>query len=94
MAKKKGTVLIAISLNAATPEERFSDVIQLWDYGFSKYYTYNAAKGRTMLEEIKVKRGEKAEVEAGLAEDLDITLNAGYDSKNIKTKIYEVKCCF
>lgn len=87
MAKKNGTVLIAISLNAATPEERFSDVIQLWDYGFSKYYTYNAAKGRTMLEEIKVKRGEKAEVEAGLAEDLDITLNAGYDSKNIKTKI-------
>ena len=87
MAKKEGTVLIAISLNAATPEERFSDVMQLWDYGFSKYYTYNAAKGKTMLEEVKVKHGEKAKIEVGLAENLDITLNKGYDSKNIKTEI-------
>lgn len=87
VATREGTTLIAVSLNAATPEERFSDVMQLWDYGFAKYYTYNVVKGKTMLDEVKVKHGKKAKLEVGVAQNLDITLNAGYDSKNIK---YEV----
>lgn len=87
MAKKNDTELIAVTLNSATPEDRFADVIKLLDYGFDKYYTYNAAKGKTELDKIKVKRGEKGKIALGVAEDLDITLNKGYNAKDITTKV-------
>lgn len=87
MAKRGDTELIVVTLNAQTPEDRYADVMKLWDYGFSNYYTYNAARGDTELDTIKVKRGEKAHLAVGIAEDLDVTLNSGYDSDKLKVKI-------
>ena len=91
MAKRGDTELIAVSLNAESPEDRFADVIKLWDYGFSKYYTYNAVKSDTELDTIKVKRSEKARLAIGAAENLYITLNRDYDSKGIRTEIVKDK---
>lgn len=87
MAVRGNTGLIAVSLNALTPEERFADVIKLWDYGFSKYSTYTAAKGNTSLDELKVRRGEKSKVAVGVSSDLDLTLNKGYDEENITIEV-------
>ena len=86
-AKKGGTNLIAISLNASSEDERFADVIKLWDYGFSKYYTYTAAKASEPVDEVRVRRGNKSRIALGVREDVDLTLNQGYDSENITTRI-------
>lgn len=82
-AQKDDTELIAVSLNSTSEEQRFADVMALWDYGFSKYYTYTAAAGRQNLDEFRVWQGEKSHVAVGISEDMDITLNEGYDSDNI-----------
>ena len=87
MAERGDTELIAITLNAETPEDRYADVMKLWDYGFSKYYTYNAAKAYTELDTVKVKRGEKSRLQVGVSQDLDVTLNKNYDSDKLKVKI-------
>lgn len=84
-AQKGDTELIVVNLNSKE-DLRFSETIKLWDYGFSKYYTYKAAEGKAVIDDIKVKRGDLHSVEVGAAEDLDITLNRGYDSEKITTK--------
>lgn len=81
-AMKNSTELIVVDLNSGE-EQRFSETIKLWDYGFSKYYTYSAAKCGQVLSDESVSRGDKRSVEIGVEEDLDITLNKGYDSSNI-----------
>ncbi|NLD19380.1 MAG: D-alanyl-D-alanine carboxypeptidase [Clostridiales bacterium] len=86
-AKRGNTALIAITLNATTMEERFSDVIQLWDYGFSKYSTYTVAQSTTPIDDVKVKRGDKSKIEVGIKNDMDITLNKGYDKEKITSEL-------
>lgn len=86
-AKRGNTAFIAITLNASTMEERFSDVIQLWDYGFSKYRTYTVASSKTPIDDVHVKRGNKSKVEVGLASDMDLTLNKGYDKEKITSQL-------
>lgn len=62
-------------------------------YGFSKYYTYRPVKAGKVAEEVKVKRGDKAEVDVGVKRDLAITLNKGYESDKVKVKaeLYDKK---
>lgn len=86
-AQRDGTDLIAVTLNATSLETRFTDVMNLWDYGFGKYYTYTVAKSREAFNEIPVKRGEKGEVKATVKEDFDITLNKEYNSDSITTQV-------
>ena len=82
-AKRGDTELIAISLNSTSEVQRFADVMTLWDYGFSKYYTFTAAKARQNLDEFRVWQGEKSHAAVGITEDMDITLNEGSDSDEI-----------
>ena len=86
-AKRDETDLIVVVLNSSTYETRFEDAIELWDYAFSKYYTYMAASAKDTLDEFRVKHGAKGEVAVSVAEDLDVTLNKGYDSAGITTEI-------
>lgn len=86
-ARKDNTDLVAVVLNSSTYKTRFEDVIELWDYGFDKYYTYTAASSGEAAGEIRIKRGAKRNVSATVGEDLDITLNKEYKSKGITTEI-------
>ncbi|MDO4544941.1 MAG: D-alanyl-D-alanine carboxypeptidase family protein [Bacillota bacterium] len=86
-AKRGSTELIAVVLNSPEDEDRFADVIKLWDYGFSKYSTYVAAKSKEAVDEVRVKRGDKSKVAISVSEDLDITFNKGYDRDAITTEI-------
>ncbi len=85
-AERDGTELIGVVLGAETGSDRFADIISLWDYGFSKYYTYTAAEANRPLDKFRVWQGEKGKVQVSISEDMDITLNNGYDSGNIKVK--------
>ncbi len=85
--ERDGTELVAVILNSSTGKTRFSDAMALWDYGFEKYFTYEAAPAGEILDEFRVKRGAKGEVAAVLNEDLDITLNKNADTGDITTEI-------
>lgn len=85
-AKRGDTELIAVSLNS---EEygRYTDVMKLLDYGYSKYHTCVAAREKEPVGEAKVKRGAKSRVKLGIAEDMDITLNKSVETDSIVTEI-------
>lgn len=85
--KKDNTELVSVVLNSSTYKTRFTDSMSLWDYGFEKYYTYTAATAGDVLDEFRVKGGDKGEVSVTVGEDLDITLNKGYKSKGITTEL-------
>lgn len=86
-AKRGSTEMIAVVLNAEDENARYEDVMTLLDYGFENYYTYTAAKSAAPVGKASVRRGAKAAVELGIAEDMNITLAAGTDSKTIKTEL-------
>ena len=85
-AKKKGTELIAVTLNSGD-KDRFNDATLLMDYGFANYHTYAAAKGKTALDQIRVRRGNLHSVGVGLTQDLDITLAKKDKGEGITTEI-------
>jgi len=90
-AKDGDTELIAVVLNCESSEERFADVISLWDYGFSKYYTYVAAQASDDVKTFRVWQGKKGSVAVSMARDLDITFNEGTDTGEISTKIIKTQ---
>lgn len=87
IAQRDDTELIAVTMNSTSLETRFTDVMNLWDYGFGKYYTYTVAKSKEAFSEILVKQGEKGEVQVTVKEDFGIVLNKDYNSDSITTKI-------
>lgn len=91
-AKIKDTEFIVVTLNSGK-DIRFEETMGLIKYGFSKYYTYRPVKVGKVAGEIKVRRGDKAEVDTGVKKDLAITLNKDYESDKIKvkTELYDKK---
>ena len=68
-------------------DQRFTDVTKLLDYGFANYRTYTAEKGGKALKEVKVRRGDLHSVEAGLTQDLDLTLAKKDKGEGITTEV-------
>lgn len=85
-AKRGNTELIAVSLNSGE-DQRFTDVTKLMDYGFANYRTHTAEKGGKALKEVKVRRGDLHSVEAGLTQDLDLTLAKKDKGEGITTEV-------
>lgn len=90
-AKKKDTELIVVTLNAEKSVQRFTDVIALWDYGFSKYKTYTAADEGQTVDELRIWQGAKSHVPAGVSEDMKITLDKGTDTGEITTDVLKAE---
>lgn len=86
-AKKGNTELIVVVLNSSSKQQKFTDTITLWEYGFSNYYTYKAARANESVDELLVWQGERSHVPVGVSEDIDITLSKNYDNSNITIKI-------
>ena len=84
-AKRGNIELIAVVLNAFDSNSKFADAIKLWDYGFKHYDNYTAKKGGKVLAEQKVRLGALSKVKVGLAEDLNITVDKGYDAEGTIT---------
>lgn len=81
--KNGDTELIAVVLNSTSGEQRFADVMALWDYTLPKYHTYVAARANEPVEYFRVWQGEKSSVSVTIADDMDITLNNGSDDSSI-----------
>ena len=79
--------LIVVTLNAEEKKEKFADAIKLWDYGFARYDTYTAAEGKTVIDEVRIKYGEKAKVPVYLERDLDVLIKDGGETSGYSVKI-------
>lgn len=88
---RDNTELVTVVLNSTTTESKFADSIELWDYGFANYYTHTAVRAAEPMTEIRVRRGEIRKVPASVAQDLDVTLNNGYDSGNITVEVKKLE---
>ncbi len=87
-AKRDNMELIAVTLHSTDYQNRFADAINLWDYGFDHYKTYTAEKSQKTLKQLDVKRGALAQVNVGIEENLDITMNKDYaDEDKITTEV-------
>ena len=85
-AKKGNTELIVVTLNSGD-KTRFTDAIQLFDYGFANYKTRIVAKKYSEQDKLKVKRGKTGSVAVGPSKTLAVTLNKGKDGKVIKKNL-------
>lgn len=85
-AKKGNTELIVVTLNSGD-KTRFTDAIQLFDYGFANYKTKIVAKKYSEQDKLKVKRGKTGSVAIGPAKTLAVTLAKGEDGKAINKKL-------
>lgn len=80
-AKRKGTEYIAVILFAPDDLSRFSDCIELLDFGFDNYHTYRAYKPGEPAGRVKIKNGSKLKVDAEVKDGAYATLsNEGSDS--------------
>jgi serine-type D-Ala-D-Ala carboxypeptidase (penicillin-binding protein 5/6) len=55
-AKRDGTQMMAVILNAPDADSRLVDAITLMDFGFENYYTYEAVKAGTEVGKAKIQR--------------------------------------
>jgi len=81
-AQRDNMELVGVSLHASGYSARYIDVIKMWDYGFEHFKTYTAAKGGDVLDSQKVSRGSLAEVDLGVMEDMNITIDKNSDTEN------------
>ena len=86
-AKRGGTELIGVSLNAADEFIRFTDVTNMLDYGFDNYFTYTAVSAQEPADDLWIFRGDKGHVKVGVREDLDITLEKDVDTDDLSVDI-------
>lgn len=73
-AKRGGTDFIAVVLNSDSELHRFSDAIQLLDYGFDNYYTCRLLKAGEETGRVRVRYGHHTFVQTEAAEGAYITL--------------------
>lgn len=76
-AKRNGTEMLIVTLNAEDPLERYDDGILLWDYALGKYETYKALKAGDEAGVTRVRRGEKKTAPVGTGQDLGVTILKG-----------------
>jgi serine-type D-Ala-D-Ala carboxypeptidase (penicillin-binding protein 5/6) len=73
-AKRDGTELMAVILNAPDKDSRFADSIALLDFGYNNYYTYEAITSGVEVDKIKIPGSSKLRVAAVAPEGYFITL--------------------
>lgn len=61
-AKREGTELMAVILNAPDKDSRFADSIALLDYGYQNYYTYEAIASGVEVDKVKIPGSSKLRV--------------------------------
>lgn len=85
-ALKDGTRLVSVVMGAPNDNTRTEDSIRLLTYGFRFFETHKLYNAGTTLTEARVWKGEKKEVQLGLAEDLIVTMPVG-QYKNVQASI-------
>ena len=84
-AKQNGLTLIAVVLNCKDPASRFSESINLYNYGFANYENKQILFKNEVLKNIKVTNGKESELEIG-AEENYYVLNKKGENENVSIK--------
>lgn len=80
-ARKNGMRLIAVVFGASDDKSRAADNLALLNYGFSTYETHRLYHASQSLQSAKVWKGQRDQVELGLAKDVYITIPRGYHER-------------
>lgn len=86
-AKKNGTRMISVVMNAPSDPVRTEESIKMLTYGFRFFETHKLFAALTTLTHARVWKGIKKEVPLGVAEDFHVTLPNG-QYKNVQTDIH------
>lgn len=84
-AKQDGLTLIAVVLNCKEPASRFSESINLYNYGFANYENKQILFKNEVLKNIKVTNGKENELEVG-AEENYYLLNKKGEGENVSIR--------
>ncbi len=84
-AEKNGIKLVGVILGAKTPDERFKEIKNMLDYGFSEFVK-TSPQSEEIPQSIKVKNGMLQEVHIE-AENLQPILMPKKNSQNISSKV-------
>lgn len=79
-AEKDGLSLIAVVMAAPDYKARFREVMQLLDYGFANYTLETGREKGYVMGAVPVSKGEKAEVDAVVAEEISVLVQKGQES--------------
>lgn len=85
-AVKDGTRLISVVMGSPNDKTRTEESIRLLNYGFRFYETHKLYAPATALTQARVWKGEKKQINLGVANPFFVTLPTG-QYRNIKTQI-------
>lgn len=85
-AKQDGMRLVSALMGSASEESRLKETQALLRYGFRFFETERVFTAGTPIEQVRVWKGAARQLEAGVAEDLYLTLPRG-EFKNLATSI-------
>jgi serine-type D-Ala-D-Ala carboxypeptidase (penicillin-binding protein 5/6) len=86
-AKRDGTELMAVILNAPDKDSRFADSIALMDFGFNNYYTYEAIPSGVVVDKVKIPGSSKLRISTIVPEGYFITLPKEASASLVTQKI-------
>ncbi len=84
-AKQDGLTLIAVVLNCKNPASRFSESINLYNYGFANYENKQVLFKNDVLKNIKVNNGKGNELKVGPEENYYV-LNKKGENEDVSVK--------
>lgn len=85
MVNREGHELIGVVMGSQR-DLHFLDMIKLMDYGYSNYKSVTLCSSEDFKYTVKVKKTEQKKLEAGIREDIRITLPAGAEAKKAHTE--------
>ncbi|MDO4482466.1 MAG: D-alanyl-D-alanine carboxypeptidase family protein [Bacillota bacterium] len=83
---RDGHELIGVVMGSER-DMHFFDMIKVMDYGFDNYDRLTVCSAGDFKYSVKVKKSEVKTIDAGIAEDINITLPAGSDTEKITTEV-------
>jgi serine-type D-Ala-D-Ala carboxypeptidase (penicillin-binding protein 5/6) len=86
-AKRAGTELMVVILNAPDNESRFADSITLLDFGYNNYYTYEAISDGTEVDRVPIPGSSKLRVPTVVLGGYFITLPKEASASLVTQKI-------
>ena len=85
-AKRDGLRLIAVVFGAAEPRAHLRESMKLFDYGFANYSALSVVEQGTVIERMKVTKGEERDVQLVAAGNLSLLLSKG-QSNSVQKKV-------
>ncbi|MBB5172985.1 D-alanyl-D-alanine carboxypeptidase family protein [Texcoconibacillus texcoconensis] len=86
-AKKQDMRTIAVVMGAESPKERNRQITEMFDYAFGQYQVEKLYEQGTVIDEVKVSKGEKSRVDAVTDHNVSLLTKKGQSIEEVDTEI-------